>query len=149
MASPVPEPQQFHPVLGRLDYDDETREYAGALTVRGNKIKFHLERDDSGQFNVAERRAVQFARDPLSEIDAVSHFLAGHYLDLANEEWLPPERPRLSVREFIQAIRLEGIKFDGQSGVWFTFADGDIFAGHWLIVRARPDGVLDGHELAG
>jgi hypothetical protein len=149
MALPATQLPEYHPVLGRLSYDEDSRDYSGTLPLRDLKIAFRLERDDNGQFNAAEDRAVRFSRDPRSEIDAVTRFLAGHYLDLANEDWLPPERPRLSVQGFIETVRLEEVKFDGDGGAWFTFADGDIFAGHWLIARARPDGVLAGHELAG
>jgi hypothetical protein len=149
MTSPASELPSDHPVLGRLGYDEDSRDYTGVLTTRGRKVPFRVNRDDEGRFETAERRAIRFARDPRSEIEAVERFLAGHYLDLANEQWLPPEQPRLSVEAFIKAIALEKVEFDGDGGVSFTFADGDVFAGHWLIARSRPDGVLAHHELAG
>jgi hypothetical protein len=112
-------------------------------------VPFRVSRSDDGQFETAEKRAMRWVQDPRPEIEAVERFLAGHYLDLANEQWLPPEQPRLSVEAFIKAISLENVDFDGSGGVSFTFADGDIFAGHWLIAHVRPDGVLAHHELAG
>ena len=49
----------------------------------------------------------------------------------------------------MSAIAIEDASFDGDGGVEFTFADGDMFAGHWLTAHARPDGVLAHHGLAG
>jgi hypothetical protein len=149
MTSPASELPSVHPVLGRLEYDEDRRDYTGVLTTRGQKVSFRVNRNDDGRFETAEDRAIRFARDPRAEIDAVERFLAGHYLDLANEEWLPPDQPRLSVEGFIKAIKLEEVEFEGDGGVSFTFADGDVFAGHWLIAHARADGVLAHHELAG
>jgi hypothetical protein len=150
MSSPASELPDVHPVLGQLEYDEDRRDYSGALTTRGQKVPFRLSRDDDGKFKTAENRAIRFARDPQTEIEAAKRFLAGNYLDLANEQWLPAaNRPRLSVRAFIEAIGLEEAEFNGDGGVSFTFADGDVFAGHWLIAHARADGVLAHHELAG
>jgi hypothetical protein len=150
MSSSPSELPDVHPVLGRLEYDEDQRDYSGVLTTRGQKVPFRVSRDDDGRFETAEGRAIRFARDPQTEIEAAERFLAGHYLDLANEQWLPAaNRPAMSVKSFIKALSLEEVEFNGDGGVSFTFADGDVFAGHWLIATTRADGVLAYHELAG
>ena len=54
MTSPASELPSDHPVLGRLGYDEDSRDYTGVLTTRGRKVPFRVNRDDEGRFETAE-----------------------------------------------------------------------------------------------
>ncbi|HET6249951.1 MAG TPA: DUF2262 domain-containing protein [Tepidisphaeraceae bacterium] len=140
---------EFHAVLGRLVHDEDRNIYTGKLTVRQQKIAFALVPDDGGDFAKAETRAIRFARDSATELYAIQRFLAGHFLDMANEDWAEPDSKRFSVKDFISRIVVETVRFKGDGSAEFVFTDSDIFSGHWLIARMRPDGILYHAELAG
>ena len=68
---------------------------------------------------------------------------------MANEDWTDPEQDALNVATFIEQLRPDAIVFGGDGGVEYHFTAGDIFSGHGLIARMRPDGILFDAELAG
>lgn len=140
---------EFHPVFGRLEHDDELNTYQAKVALGKKQFSIRLEMSDDGDYARAEERAIRFMRDAKVELEAARRYLAGHYLDLANEDWSEGDQERMSVKEFLSRIEPEDVLFNGDGGVELTFRDGEVFAGHWLIARIRPDGILFDHELAG
>jgi hypothetical protein len=142
----TPKLPDHHPVLGRLEHDEERNRYTGNVTARSRKVTIRLAADDAGSFARSEERAVRFARNPQTELDAAGRFLAGHFLDTANHDW---GGGRLTVAALLERISARTVVFDGDGGVEYVYADGDVFGGHWLVARMRDDGVFFDAEIAG
>ena len=136
-------------MLGRLEHDEDRNTYSGEISSRQQKVMIHLKPDERGDFARAEERAIRFARDSRLELESITRYLAGHFLDMANEDWADPQRDALNVATFIERLRVDTVAFGGDGGVTYHFTAGDIFGDHGLIARMRHDGILFDAELAG
>lgn len=139
--------------LGTIQYSDEHDWYQGKVNnTNSQTIEFNL-LDLDIEENLEE--ALEYVRMIIKDI--VQHslkyklFAAEHLLELYNDTW--SEEEIIDINEFANHISLEAINFyvyhemDNTAEIYYQ--DGDLFAGHAIIIRVDSQGNLEDADIAG
>ncbi len=139
-----------HPTLGRLEWDEKYRWFAGRLTIGPSRsIRVTLDPftnfvpgqepnylDDPSAFadSCADR-----VHATLAEFDVVAGYAANELLPVHNDgDWC--DGKPIGKEEFVARMSLTsvGIWQDGEAEIWFD--DGDLFWGHAISVTTDAEG---------
>ncbi len=77
------------------------------------------------------------------------NFAATKLLELKNDFWLDEDEEELTHEDFLERLQLETLNIKSDGGLTFWYDDGDLFAGHVLIVEANVNGDFINAEIAG
>ncbi|WP_224010989.1 DUF2262 domain-containing protein [Paraburkholderia tropica] len=78
-----------------------------------------------------------------------SRFAAQRLLPVKNESWLHEAESAMAAQDFCESISLKEVTVFSNGKVDFWFDDGNIFAGHSILVRATADGGPFDAEICG
>jgi hypothetical protein len=69
--------------------------------------------------------------------ELVHNSILDELLDLKNEDWLDEEEEPLSAGEFLARMVLKQISIRAGGEFGFTYRDGDLFEGHWIVAEGE------------
>ncbi|TNE85000.1 MAG: DUF2262 domain-containing protein [Deltaproteobacteria bacterium] len=131
-------PTRHHPRLGELRWDGNLEWFKSSDGL----ISLVLGIDDPLDAH-ADR-----ALDLLAREAALKQFAAEALLDTYNESWRD-EGPPATASSFVGHLVLEGITVHDDLGAEAYFEDGDLFAGHVVLVSIDADGTPTDATIAG
>ncbi len=143
-----------HPVLGTLSWKSDLSVWETKIELRsGCPIDLRLSNlFDSAPTNNIDKLLqggvdlLDWARRTES---ACRERIADELLELHNDTWIPEGTTPMGRAEFIKRISPNGLVRDTDGSGYFYWADGDMFAGHWIEVRFGKDQTISQVGLAG
>lgn len=117
-------------------YSSET--YVGAIDWLGTHAELVLSGILDAEAAQAVFREASVIYKGRSDIDAqLREYTTSELLPVINEELEASQTPPLTADQFQQSIALECIEVELDGTYTFTYADGDLFGGHWIEVRGN------------
>jgi hypothetical protein len=134
-------------LFGTLVYNEDLEEYCVKIEISPEQyIDLSI-----AVWKISADEAIKRAHEVFPRLQdreaALRRTTAVEKLTLYNEEWSPGEK--IDVDEFARRIVLSSVAIYPEGNVDLWYADGDLFAGHWLGVRADSDLQFEDVELAG
>lgn len=138
-----------HDAIGRLTWDEETREFAGRyeifadLTIDLSVDPFTDVLPDRYPSSTADPDGLAEAVASMvqqlgSRLDLITAYAARELLPVYNEQWT--EGHPIDEGAFVGRLRLLSIKIDQDLRADVFFDDGGLFAGHAVIVSTNESG---------
>ena len=131
-------------VLGELKLEDGY--WIGETEIRPDHvvgISLSFDEDDVAPLLVQSRSILKLLRQ--DEIE-YRRGIADRMLELYNETWSDGEK--IDRDTFADKIHLDAITFYSHGAEAFYY-DGDLFAGHWIMVDINTEGVIEDAYIAG
>jgi len=117
---------------------------ADGATVRIN-LTPELVTDLPGWVDRCAARVMQ----AIAGLDAIKAHAADDHLPIFNKHWHDDGEPPLGKPDFVSRLRLSGVNFLDDEFMDVFFDDGDLFAGHSVIVAIEEDGTPGQVQLFG
>jgi len=130
-------------LLGPLTLDRRIDRFEGNAAWNGNRISVRL--DAEGDLNIEDQlETAKELFENAADWDAkVRAFVIEDKLELAND-WRYEDDPPITEEEFLRRMTLNSIVIERDGGFEFWHDDGDLFAGHAIVVRGSlTDGITD------
>lgn len=121
---------------------------SGAFT-RPRNVGLSLEENESGDIAPALDRAKALVFEFAGREAAARAYAASQLLPLKNESWLGDGDRPVTEGQFRARMVLDGIHVHGDRSVTWYFRDGDLFAGHWIVVSMDAASEFTDAEIAG
>jgi hypothetical protein len=135
--------------LGTLVYDKGVEWFSKNMQWCSNYAELVFNTNDVDELK-RMIRDYSFVLENNKEWDVKAReFAALKLLDLKNDFWLDEDEAELTHSDFVNRIGLESLSIESDGGLTFWFKDGDIFAGHVIIVKANSNGEFLDAEMAG
>jgi hypothetical protein len=136
-----------HPAFGRFTFDERLDWFEKTADWLGRQVSLSIGMGADGSVD-AEPAARLFAHAP--EWDARARAIAAEELvPTKNEHWLGDGERPLSPDEFKSRMTLESIGVNPGPYIQFFYEDGDLFAGHTIIVTFNEEDGETWAEFAG
>lgn len=120
------------PDFGTLTWDSKACEWVGCLCTAELRVA-----GSARYMEVSDLARQTFLRLNGSDMTA-RRYAASKLLSLYNTEWR--RGPQIEAEAFIERIALEGVAIDDDGSASFSYLDGDLFAGHYVVVNSEPNG---------
>ena len=144
-----------HNVLGRLTYFNEYEWWETQVEFRpGCLVNFRLSTwtGSDPKVNVPDLffRGVDYLEWARQAEPVCRQRVADKLLECYNDTWASEDEPApMSCAEFVEKITLTSVVLHTDGGAYWYYADGDLFAGHWIEVRAGVNREFSHVGLAG
>ena len=136
-----------HPAFGRFTFDERLDWFETKTDWLGCRVSLSLGMDADGRGD-AETAARLF--EQAGDWDRRARDLAAEeLLSVKNENWVGDDGTPLSREEFKSRMTLESISINPGPFIQFFFDDGDLFAGHTIIVTFDEEEGETWAEFAG
>ncbi len=138
-----------HEAIGRLSWDDDTREFSGryemfadltndlAVDPFTDVLPVHYPSSIADPRGLAEAVAGRIQRLG-SSLDRITAYAARQLLPVYNEHWA--DGPPIDEDAFVGRLRLLSVTLDQDMRADVFFDDGGLFAGHAVIVSTNESG---------
>jgi hypothetical protein len=134
-------------LFGTLSYDARVRWYRARVEFSpSHRVELAISVEGVDADIAIERARRVFPRVQLQEA-ALRRAAACEKLALYNDQWSQGER--IDAEEFSRRIALSSITIHPEGEVELWYADGDLFAGHWIAVSTDSELHFHHVELAG
>ena len=131
--------------FGEVAWESEPCTWIGSFNIGANPAELRIA--GSRRFmEVSDSARETFLRLRSSEI-AAREYASGKLLRLYNEDW--SSAPPIDDHTFAQRMTLEAVAIHEDGSATFSYRDGDLFAGHYIIVRADQNGDFLDANLCG
>lgn len=140
--------------LGRFEVDRSLGWMSGTIDWLGTEVEVNLDLDDDcveGAETVTGALAGlrRLAADAAGADSRWRTYIASELTGLANE-WRENESgPALTEADVASRVSLESLEVGSDGSAAPMYDDGDLFAGHVIIVEVEPDGTLTDATIAG
>lgn len=135
------------PVLGRVTWDDNFDNWEARLELSaGSVVELSLkpgERSDEATL-AAGREVVVWVR---KHEPAARRYAAGQMLDTHNDNW--NDGKPITARTFTSRITLESVAVHPDGGLTLYYKDGELFAGHCIVVSVSRAREFEDATIAG
>ena len=134
-------------LFGTLSYDASLRWYRGHVEFSpSHRVELDISVEGVDPDIAIERARQIFPRVQLQEA-ALRLAAACEKLALYNDQWSQGER--IDADEFARRITLSSVTIHPEGEVELWYADGDLFAGHWIAVSTDAELQFQHVEIAG
>jgi hypothetical protein len=136
------------PVLGKLTLNRRFGSYERKAKWNGKAVRVDLSpvedrarkskgggAGDADSLGPAVRAAHALWRDQQKWARRITNFAVKKLLDLYNDTWRVEDEPRLDAAQFARRMKLESVSFNPDGSFAFWHDDGDLFAGHTIMVN--------------
>jgi len=136
-----------HPAFGRFTFDERLNWYETKAAWLGQRVSLSIGMDADGGGDAAPA-ALLFQR--AAEWDARARNLAAdELLETKNQFWLGDDEVPLTRDQFKERMTLESVGLNPGPFIQFYFEDGDLFAGHSIVVTFDEEEGNSWAEIAG
>jgi hypothetical protein len=122
-----------HEVLGCIKYNNEFDWYQGQIVFHKTQISISIE--DTDKLELVLTRASSVIENLEHHVQDATEYAAEKLLKLKNEIWLDKDEAFLTTDEFKNRIKLDGVVFSPDGEVEFYYKDGNLFFGHFILVK--------------
>ncbi len=134
--------------FGTFALDRRVDTYEAATMWGSRGVRLSIPGENERDTREALSHAATLWRDQASWMERVLTHAVRGLLDLKNESW-SDEGEEVKAAEFRGRMTLESISVDADGGFEFWFDDGDLFAGHWIMVYGSLKDGTTGAEICG
>ena len=132
--------------LGIIKYSEDLDLYEGKIPIENSEpLEFYFDVNDN------LRQMLEIARNlvkiVISRNPEFKQYIAEKLLDLYNDDW--SEEKTIDKKEFANRITLESATIYDDNSAEIYYQDGDLFAGHYIVIYLNPEGILNEPYLAG
>ncbi len=139
--------QHQDPIFGELTWEDHLEWWTGQVTVTpDHSIQVALSTPEDGLETLLGQAHPLLAHIRQEEAD-LRQATAEALLELYNTAW--NEGPAIDGARLAACITLQAVTFYPDGSAELFYDDGDLFAGHMLLVSLDADGTLQDATLAG
>lgn len=132
--------------LGIIKYSDEYDWYEGKINLEtGEAIEFFLNVEDD--FSEVLKYTQKIISNLSQQSANYKNFIADKLLDLYNDTWSEDEV--IDKPEFCRRIAIESVQVYDDGSVEIFYEDGDLFAGHTILIYINSNGELVDVDIAG
>lgn len=137
-------------VLGRFKLDKGIKTFEADITWAGEEGQLYFDLDEEEAMEDSLKTAHELFKNEKEWSEKIRAYATSELLELANE-WIDEYGDIDEVTEeiFLEAIKLESIGVHPEGDFEVFFFDGDLFAGHCIIVSGNIDGSFQSAEIAG
>lgn len=137
-------------VLGKFQLDKGIKAFETDITWAGEEGRLCFDLDEEESMEDSLKTAHELFKNQNGWSDKIRAYAASELLDLAND-WIDEDDDIYEITEemFIETIGLDTISVYPQGEFEIFFFDGDLFAGHCIIVSGNISGSLDSADIAG
>lgn len=137
-------------VLGKFKLDKGIKTFEADITWAGEEGQLYFDLDEEEVMKDSLKTAHELFKNQRGWSEKIRAYAASELLDLAND-WIDEEDDIDEVTEkmFIESLGLDTISVYPKGKFDIFFFDGDLFAGHCIIVSGNIDGSFQSAEIAG
>jgi hypothetical protein len=135
--------------LGTLIYDKSVEWFSKNIQWCSNNTKLVFNTKDINELKIMIKEYSEVLKNHAKWDENAREFAALRLLNLKNDFWLDIDEEELTHSDFVNRIGLECLSIKSDGALTFWFEDGDIFAGHVIIVEANVNGEFIDAEMAG
>ncbi|NMM62454.1 DUF2262 domain-containing protein [Clostridium sp. P21] len=137
-------------LLGKFKLDKGIKLFKTDITWAEEKGRLYFDLDEEETMKASLKTAHELFKNQKHWSDKIRSYAASELLELAND-WIDEEDDIDEVTDemFIESIELDTISVYPKGEFEIFFFDGDLFAGHCIIVSGNINGNLDSAEIAG
>jgi len=134
-------------LFGTLSYDARHRWYRAQVEFSpGHRVELDISVEGVDPDNAIERARQIFPRVQAQEA-ALRRAAVSEKLALYNNQWSQGER--IDADEFSRRMALSSVTIHPEGEVELWYADGNLFAGHWIAVSTDAELQFEHVEIAG
>lgn len=137
-------------VLGKFKLDKGIKTFETNITWAGEEGQLYFDLDEEEEMEASLKTAHELFKNQREWSDKIKAYAASQLLELAND-WLDEEWDIEEVTKelFIKLLELDTISVYPDGNFEIFFFDGDLFAGHCIIVSGNINGSFESAEIAG
>ncbi|MFN6460867.1 MAG: DUF2262 domain-containing protein [Nostoc sp. DedVER02] len=121
-------------ILGYLRYNSELDWYESQLFFYETQLSISLSIDDNDNVESALNRASSVIPELKDYAKRAKEYAVEQLLNLKNETWLD-EGEALTSEKFKSRMTLEALVFCPEGKVEFYYNDGNLFFGHYILIK--------------
>jgi hypothetical protein len=137
------------PLLGRLSWNAELGWFDGQILHGTETYRVHLSVSDEDDPHASLGEAISAVKSARSRLEEFKVESANRLLELYNDEWRNEGDAVKDASEFVACLSMESITGYPDRSAEVTFTDGELFAGHLIIVSVEDDGSISDVTIAG
>lgn len=135
--------------INEFQYNSDYDYYESELEINGISTAIYVTNDKVKEIEILNNRLNQ-AIDWLEDnYETIKQYCADNLRELKNESWVETEEEKVTEEEFKERLQLESIKIESDGGLELAFQDGDLFWGHWIVVKTDPEYRLNYADIEG
>lgn len=138
-----------HEFLGCIRYNSEFDWYEGQIVFHEAQISISVSIDDTDKVELVLTRASSVVNNLEHYVQDATEYAAEKLLKLKNEIWLGKDEAFLTTDEFKNRITLDGVVFSPDGEVEFYYNDGNLFFGHFILVRMDKNNYFINASICG
>jgi hypothetical protein len=123
--------------FGALTLDPEVDWFEGTANWNGTPIRIVFPVDEETLHDDALESAQTLWADQVKWKQSIEAYAIQALLGIKNSDWLEDDEVELTAEEFLSRITLETVSVAAEGDFEFWYNDGDIFAGHSIVVRGN------------
>lgn len=137
-------------LLGKFELNKGVKVFETDITWDGEESQLYFDLDEEENMEDAIKTAYELFKNQKHWSDKIKAYAANELVSLAND-WINEESDIEEITEeiFIKAIELASINVYPKGDFEIFFFDGDLFAGHCIIVRGNINGSFESADIAG
>lgn len=135
--------------LNEFQYDSGSRYYQSELGINGATTVVYISDDEVKEPEILNNRLNQAISWISENFNTIKKYCADSLLEDKNDGWADTEEEKVTEEEFKDRLQLDTIKIESDGGLEIVFQDGDLFAGHWVVVKTDPEYRFDYADIEG
>lgn len=137
-------------ILGKFQLDKGIKTFQNDIIWAGEEGLLYFDLDEDERMEDSLKTAHELFKNQKDWSDRIRAYAASELLELAND-WIDEEDEIDEVTEemFIKSIELDTISVYPEGEFEIFFFDGDLFAGHCIIVSGNINGSFESADIAG
>lgn len=145
IASELQKPVSIQDELfGELKFDPALSLYQTKANWLGEEVDLSIMCEEGENIHELIPTAKKLWSDQKTWSNKIKDYAVSELLELKNEGWRHDSERKVSAKKFKEHMKLESITVWPGGSFEFYHNDGDLFAGHWILVRGSlEDGPTD------
>jgi hypothetical protein len=141
--------QQRRSFDGGPEVDVFSGDIKGTVQADGATVRINLTPELVTDLPSWVDRCAARVTQAIAGLESIKAHAADDHLAILNKHWLDDGEPPLSKADFMGRLRLSAVNFLDDEFMDVFFDDGDLFAGHSVIVAIEEDGTPGQVQLFG
>jgi hypothetical protein len=123
--------------FGELTLDPDVDWFEGSANWNGTTIRIVFPVDEETLHDNALESAQTLWSEQVKWKQSIESYATQALLGIKNSDWLEEDEAEVTAEEFISRITLETVSVAAEGDFEFWYNDGELFAGHSIVVRGN------------
>lgn len=135
--------------ISDFQYDPQSHWYTSTAVINGNSSEIYISDEQTKEIQILTKVANAGIAWVEENFESIKAYCSENLLELKNESWVESDEEKVTEDEFKERLLLESIKIESNGSLELSFEDGDLFYGHWIIVKTDADRKLVYADIEG